>query len=707
MKKATLYMLAMLLAPAMVFAQDVNWPHTVGPEYEDYTYYMFDLENQEVTDTYFTWDNIEEGGFLTEDGIGPWPRGKAFSQDGTTVYVGQFSWGAFPSVAQRFDYDDDTGEWEFTSNWPRGYEGDEEHYVENDEGEDVPHPVHHTTHGMAVDGGDNLWIQHYFQITDLVHGEEGEEDTTAVSAIYVFDDEGIEKDFSPIKAIEFGEDDADTLTNFGVGLREITGGPYEGDIVAAYGRTLYIIDHETGEGIHKTEVYDDNTLTSPGVDEEGNIYASNVFGGHPVYQYTPDLDSRTEYIDADNASGFSRSVQVSEDGLEFYRAAYTSHAVMRYEREVITQNFEEPEPVMRGFSAQSLDRDRDGNLWANAGDDGQPANRWLFEAPRAQLIHASADPAAAEVDIYVTDDEGNDPNPAEDDPALGGVSFQDATDYLVFPEGETVQVEFTAPGEDDVVFSEEVTFDDIGESIIVARGDFDADDTGFGLDIIDGRLQSVEADEVDLEIYHAVTDAPAVDAYARGVDQLAESLAFGENTGFQGLLPDMYAVDIYGEGSDPDEDEALFSYQFDLEAEATNALTAVATGYLDPNDDNGAAEFDIIVVTADGQVLHPRNITSSPAEDDPEIAQEVSLEQNYPNPFNPATNIEFSIPETRDVTLTVYDMLGREVTTLVNDQMSAGTHTVTFDASNLSSGTYIYRLEAGGEQITRQMSFVK
>ncbi len=705
MKKATLYMLALILAPAMVFAQDVNWPHTVGPEYEDYTYYMFDVEDQEVTDNYFTWQDIEEGGFLTEDGLGPWPRGKAFSQDGNTVYVGQFSFGAFPSVAQRFDYNEEEGEWEFHSNWPRGYEGDEDYYVEDDDGEDVQHPVHHTTHGMAVDADDNLWVQHHFAITDLVHGED-DEDTTGVAALYVFDDEGVEKDMSPIKTIEV-DGETDTLTTVGVGLREITGGPYEGDIVAAYGTTLYVIDSETGEGLYKHQVYDENTLTSPGVDEEGNIYASNVFGGHPVYQYSPDLDSRTAYID--DASGFSRSVQVNEGGTEFYRAAYTSHAVMKYERTVPAEDFGDPEPVMRGFSAQSLDRDRDGNLWANAGDDGEPANRWLFEAPRAQLIHASADPALAEVDVYVTDEDGNHPDPAEDEPALGGVEFQNATDYLVFPEDETIGVQFTAAGEDDVAFETEVAFGEIGESIIVARGDLDDQngETGFNLDIIDGQLESSEADEVDLEIYHAVTDAPGVDAYARDVDQLASGLGFGENTGFAGLLPDLYAVDIYGEGSNPEEDDALSSFQFDLEAEEGNALTAVATGYLDANDDNGAAEFDIMVVTAEGDVLQPRNITSSPEEDDPEVVQELSLEQNYPNPFNPATNIEFTVPETQDVTITVYDMLGREVSTLVNEQMSAGSHTVTFDASDLSSGTYIYRLEAGGEQITRQMTFVK
>jgi len=77
------------------------------------------------------------------------------------------------------------------------------------------------------------------------------------------------------------------------------------------------------------------------------------------------------------------------------------------------------------------------------------------------------------------------------------------------------------------------------------------------------------------------------------------------------------------------------------------------------------------------------------------IPSEYSLAQNYPNPFNPETRIQFSLPEQSIVTLKVYDILGREVAVLLNETKSAGTHTVSFNASNLSSGVYIYRLSAG------------
>lgn len=86
-----------------------------------------------------------------------------------------------------------------------------------------------------------------------------------------------------------------------------------------------------------------------------------------------------------------------------------------------------------------------------------------------------------------------------------------------------------------------------------------------------------------------------------------------------------------------------------------------------------------------------------------------ALEQNYPNPFNPSTNIEFSIPNATPVQLDVFNVLGQRVATLVNGQtMTAGTHSVAFDASDLTSGMYIYRLQAGANfSQTRTMMLLK
>jgi len=89
------------------------------------------------------------------------------------------------------------------------------------------------------------------------------------------------------------------------------------------------------------------------------------------------------------------------------------------------------------------------------------------------------------------------------------------------------------------------------------------------------------------------------------------------------------------------------------------------------------------------------------------IPASFSLEQNYPNPFNPSTRITYSLPEASFVTLKVYDILGREVVTLVNEAKPSGKYEVEFDASELPSGTYVYKLTAGNYQTIRKMLFIK
>ena len=80
---------------------------------------------------------------------------------------------------------------------------------------------------------------------------------------------------------------------------------------------------------------------------------------------------------------------------------------------------------------------------------------------------------------------------------------------------------------------------------------------------------------------------------------------------------------------------------------------------------------------------------------------------NYPNPFNPTTNIIFAIPSDSHVELVVFDVLGRKVAELVNEFRNQGTHTISFDASSLSSGIYLYQLTVGNQITTKQMTLIK
>ena len=82
-------------------------------------------------------------------------------------------------------------------------------------------------------------------------------------------------------------------------------------------------------------------------------------------------------------------------------------------------------------------------------------------------------------------------------------------------------------------------------------------------------------------------------------------------------------------------------------------------------------------------------------DDDSIKTNDYRLEQNYPNPFNLFTTIKFSLPKSQFVTLKVFDMFGSEIKTLINGDQTQGNHEISFDRSNLTGGTYFYRLQAG------------
>lgn len=89
------------------------------------------------------------------------------------------------------------------------------------------------------------------------------------------------------------------------------------------------------------------------------------------------------------------------------------------------------------------------------------------------------------------------------------------------------------------------------------------------------------------------------------------------------------------------------------------------------------------------------------------IPTEFVLHQNYPNPFNPTTKISYSLPKTSLVQLKIFNLLGQEIRTIVNEEKSAGNYEVNFDASELPSGVYIYKMQAGSFVETKKMILIK
>jgi hypothetical protein len=112
-------------------------------------------------------------------------------------------------------------------------------------------------------------------------------------------------------------------------------------------------------------------------------------------------------------------------------------------------------------------------------------------------------------------------------------------------------------------------------------------------------------------------------------------------------------------------------------------------------------------ICSDGSVLKLTETVTAVEDPSTIVPSAYTLEQNYPNPFNPTTTIRFALPTSSDVSLKVYDALGNEVMSLVNGFKNAGSHSVEMNASNLSSGVYFYKLQAGNFVATKKLTLIK
>ncbi|MCX7797095.1 MAG: cohesin domain-containing protein [Melioribacter sp.] len=160
--------------------------------------------------------------------------------------------------------------------------------------------------------------------------------------------------------------------------------------------------------------------------------------------------------------------------------------------------------------------------------------------------------------------------------------------------------------------------------------------------------------------------------------------------------------------SDPDGDPVTFRIVSGPGEISTNGYYLWA-----PTPSQAGRSFVLIVEVSDGSLTAQsvRTIKVSDVvvglEEEAGVPKEYALMQNYPNPFNPVTTIRFALPKESHVKLSVYNILGQEVATLVNGNMSAGYHRVEFDASRLNTGMYIYKIEAGEYVSMKKMMYVK
>ena len=344
---------------------------------------------------------------------------------------------------------------------------------------------------------------------------------------------------------------------------------------------------------------------------------------------------------------------------------------------------------------------------------------------RLQVIHNAADPAASVVDIYVNGSLYED-----------NFAFREATEFRSVPAGVQLNIG-VAPGNstsaNDAIATIPVKLEDGRTYVAIANGVLslggfsanpDGAGTGFDLFAVDGiREQSGTKYGVSTVVFHGVTDAPTVDIYARASNgwnwRVVNDASYGDFTENKFLFARNYTLTVTPGNSTA----AVASFNANLSGLGGGAAVVFASGFLNPAANGNGPAFGIFAALPNGTVVEfpavaPSSMVAIAADEESAEAAELNrptavlpesfeLSQNYPNPFNPTTAISFALPKAAQVSLTVFNILGQEVARLVDGPMAAGTHQVTFDASNVASGIYFYRIQTDGFTEQKKMVLLK
>ncbi|KAF0152412.1 MAG: Peptidase S8 and S53 subtilisin kexin sedolisin [Ignavibacteria bacterium] len=163
--------------------------------------------------------------------------------------------------------------------------------------------------------------------------------------------------------------------------------------------------------------------------------------------------------------------------------------------------------------------------------------------------------------------------------------------------------------------------------------------------------------------------------------------------------------------TDPDGD--VVTFRIDGDSPSGSTLSSSGAFNWITNSSHASRVYMFMITASDGTLSETKVVTITVrqtvvgVEDEIIIPTKFNLAQNYPNPFNPTTNIKYSLPKESNVVLKIYNVMGEEIRTLVNGYRPAGTHTVKFDASGLTSGLYFYKIQTNESSKTMKMLLTK
>ncbi len=235
-------------------------------------------------------------------------------------------------------------------------------------------------HGLAVDPAGKVWIT-FFEATDSIEYRPGRKG--AIRLIYCFKPDGTPASFSPIKFLTFGgvvdtiggrtlpNGNWDVNTNRGLNL------DHEGNVLASSFDRVLRINYKTGAGINKVNVGEGGSITAAASDDSGRVYTHRVVGANrPIRIYDKDFTYIGNVVDSLPASSFSRTIAVSQNGLDVFFCAYTKNSIYKFSRPDDFSNFGKiPDTLARGFAVESIVfHPKTGHLWASSGSGLNPPN---------------------------------------------------------------------------------------------------------------------------------------------------------------------------------------------------------------------------------------------------------------------------------------------------------------------------------------------
>lgn len=329
----------------------------------------------------------------------------------------------------------------------------------------------------------------------------------------------------------------------------------------------------------------------------------------------------------------------------------------------------------------------------------------LLELPmsmaRLEVIHNSADAAAAVVDVFVNGDE-----------LIPDFAYRTTTGFIDVPAGMPLSIEVAPDGAGlagalpaiDIPFlASGETYIAIANGIVSGSGYSPA--PAFGLDIYAGAREEAAnqgMNETDVLVYHGATDAPTVDVAETGVGAgtIVDDISYGEFQGYLELGTANYQLTIQDETGMTN----VASFQAplsDLMLEDA-AITVLASGFLNPSMNSNGAMFGLWVsLGSQGALVPLSNVTGI------EEVESISNASLFPNPTNDNATMFFNLVEDENINLEVVNMMGQQVVVKSFGQMLSGNHRVEIPASELASGFYFVNLRTNGGIVSTKMQVVK